>query len=104
MEKIVEGIAAYASPANVRESEDSMFDRAPGRNIHAYAHAVIPYSAIQGETFQPMVVVNTIRIHLDVESLIKQARNEDEQLAIIAAINRFYLATLLGAADRRHIC
>jgi len=39
-----------------------------------------------------------------VESLIKQARNWDEQLAIIAAINRFYMIALFGTIDRRSTC
>ena len=49
-------------------------------------------------------VLTTIRIRLDTESLIKQARNEDEELPIMAAINRFHMIVLLGAPDRRCRC
>ena len=48
--------------------------------------------------------VPTRRIRLGMDSLIKQARNEDEVLPIMAAINRFYMIVLLGATDRRCRC
>ncbi|MFY9936063.1 MAG: hypothetical protein WAK33_04295 [Silvibacterium sp.] len=105
MMKIVKEIAANASQASVRETENLAIDSPPdNRDIRAYAQAVIPNSAIQAETVQPTAVPTTIRIHLDVESLIKHARNEDEQLAIIAAIHRFYAIALLGSTDRRYVC
>ncbi len=81
--------------------EDVTIDGAPGTDSGAHPWAAIPNSAIHGEIVQPVVVPTTIRIHLDTERLIKQARNKDEQLAIIAAINRFYTIALLGATDRR---
>jgi len=105
MIKIVEEIATNASQASVRETENLAIGNSPDkRNIRAYAQAVIPNPAIQAETVQPMADPTTIRIQLDLESLIKYARNEDEQLAIIAAINRFYATTLLGSPYRRYIC
>ena len=105
MIKIFEEIATNASRASERETENLAIDRPPdNRNIRAYAQAVIPNSAIQAETVQPVTDPTTMRIQLDVESLIKYARNEDEQLAIIAAINRFYATTLLGCPDRRYVC
>ena len=105
MIKIVEEIATNVSPASMRESENMATGSQPDkRDIRAYAQAVIPNSAIQGETVQSTAAPTTMRIHLDVESLIKHARNEDEQFAIIAAINRFYAIALLGSADRRYVC
>jgi hypothetical protein len=103
MVKLVEETAGCASRKFVVENQ--AIDNPPKRrNLHAYAQAEIPNSAIQGETFQLSAVPNTIRIHLDVEGLIKQARNWDEQLAIIAAINRFYMIALFGTIDRRSTC
>jgi hypothetical protein len=85
--------------------QDQAIDSASKRrNLHAYALAMIPNSVIEGETFPSRAAPNTILIHLDVESLIKQARNWDEQLAIIAAINRFYMIALFGTIDRRSTC
>lgn len=45
-----------------------------------------------------------VRIRSDTESLTRQARNRDDELAIIAAINRFYIIALFGATDRRCTC
>jgi len=105
MIKVVEEIATNASQASMREAENLAIESSPDkRNIRAYAQAVIPNLAIQVETVQPMADPTTMRIQLDLESLIKYARNEDEQLAIIAAINRFYSTILLGSPDRRYIC
>jgi len=60
--------------------------------------------ATVGCDVQEYAVPNTVRIRLDTISLTRQARNEDEELAIIAAINRFYVIALLGATDRRCAC
>ena len=65
---------------------------------------MIPNYAIQAEAIQPTAVPTTMGIHLDVESLIKHARNEDEPLTIIVAITRFYAIALLGSSDRRYVC
>lgn len=103
MVKLVEETAGCASRKFV--VEDQAIDSPPKRrNLYAYAQAVIPNSAIEGETFQSSAVPNTICIHLDVEGLIKQTRNWDEQLAIIAAINRFFMIALFGTIDRRSTC
>ena len=105
MMKIVEEMAANANHASVRDTENMAIDNPPDkRDIRGYAQAVIPNSAIQVETVQPTAAPTTMRIHLDVETLIKHTRNEDEQLAIIAAINRFYAIALLGSTDRRYVC
>ena len=103
MVKLVEETAGCASRKFV--VEDQAIESPPKRrNFHAFAQAVIPNSVVQGETFQSSAVPNTIRIQLDVESLIKRARNWDEQLAIIAAINRFYMIALFDTIDRRSTC
>jgi len=60
--------------------------------------------ATVGCDVQEYAVPNTVRIRLDTISLTRQARNEDEELAIIAAINRFYIIALFGATDRRCTC
>lgn len=103
MVKLVEETAGCASRKFA--VEDQAIDSLPKRrNLHAYAQAMIPNSVIEGETFQSSAIPNTALIQLDVESLIKQARNWDEQLAIIAAINRFYMIALFDTIDRRSTC
>jgi hypothetical protein len=79
-------------------------DARGSKDVEACAQGVTPNLSFQRATFQPIVVPTTVRIRLDTESLVKQARNEDEKLAIIAATNRFYLIALLGATDRRCAC
>jgi len=81
--------------------EDVTIDGAPGTDSGAHPQAAIPNSAIQEESFQPIAVPTPVRIRLDAKRLISQAGNGDEELAILAAINRFYLIALLGATDRR---
>ena len=102
MMTVVSTTAEYTGREYVREREDLAIGSAPGsKDVDACAQAVVP---VQSETFQPIMVPTTVRIRLDAESLTKQARNEDEELAIIAAINRFYIIALLGATDRRCAC
>lgn len=102
MVTVIEPIAGCASRAYVRELENVAIDGAPGsEDVEACAQAVIPSLPAQGEALQPGAVANQGRIRLDTERLIKQARNKDEELAIIAAINRFYTIACLGATDRR---
>ena len=62
--------------------------------------------ATVGCAVREYAVPTAVRIRLDTESLTRQARNEDEdeELAIIAAINRFYVIALLGTTDRRCAC
>jgi hypothetical protein len=99
MVTVFEETAECDGRKHARELEDLAIGGAPSS-----AFAIIPSLPVQSETFQPMVVPTTVRLRLDTESLVKQARNEDEKLAIIAAINRFYIIALLGATDRRCAC
>jgi hypothetical protein len=101
MVKVFEETLGCAFRGCARECEDLAIDVAPSR---ASAQAIIPNLPVPGETFQPITVPTTVPIRLNTESLIKRARNDDEKLAIIAAINRFYLIALLGVTDRRCAC
>jgi hypothetical protein len=105
MVTVTEPMDGCADREYVCEIEKLAIDDAQGsKDVEACAQGVTPNLSVQGATLQPIVVPTTVRIRLDMESLIKQARNEDEKLAIIAAINRFYLIALLGATDRRCAC
>lgn len=73
-------------------------------DVEADAQAAIPSLPFQGESLQPIVEPTTVRIRLGMERLNKQTRNEDEELAIMAVINRFYISSLPGATDGRSTC
>jgi len=81
--------------------EDLTMDGAPGTDSGTRPKAAIPNSATQRLMIQPIAVPTSVRIRLDTERLISQAGNDDERLAILAAINRFYAIVFLGATDRR---
>lgn len=38
------------------------------------------------------------------QRLTNQTKNEDEELRIMAVINRFYMGAPIGATDRRSTC
>src|SRR5277367_526972 len=105
MVTVTEPMDGCADREYVREIEKLAIDDARGsKDVEACAQGVTPNFSVQGATFEPIVVPTAVLIRLDTESLIKQARNEDEKLAIIAAIHRFYRVALLGATDRRCTC
>ncbi|WP_035353352.1 hypothetical protein [Edaphobacter aggregans] len=104
MATAIEVTAECGNREPVRELERVAVDSAlTSKDVEAHARAVIPSLPAQGTTFPPIAVPTTVRIRLDMESLTKQARNEDEELAIIV-INRFCMIALLGATDRRCAC
>lgn len=85
--------------------EDLAIDSAAcSRDVETDAQAGIPNLPLQGESFQPIVERTAVRIRLDMKRLTKQTRSEDEELAIVAVMNRFYMSAPLGATDRRSTC
>lgn len=89
----------------VRELEDSTIDRARGtKDVQPHAKASIESLPAQSKVHNPNLAPTIVRIRLDTESIVRQARNKDDEFAIIAAINRFYIIALLGATDRRYTC
>lgn len=105
MVTVIVRMGGCASRESMVEIKNLAIEGVPGgKDVEACAQGVTPNLPVQEETFQPIVVPTSVRIRLDTESLIKQARNEDEELAIVGAINRFYIIALLGATDRRCAC
>jgi len=84
--------------------EDLANDSVCSRDVEGGAQAAIPNLPLQGESFQPIVEPTTVRIRLDMKRPTRQTRSEDEGLAIMAVINRFYMGALPGATDRKSTC
>ncbi|MGA9244841.1 MAG: hypothetical protein WBW03_23025 [Silvibacterium sp.] len=105
MAKVVEETAAWSSPEHVREFEGVTIDGAADTGAaESGPRAVIPSVSMQRKIIPPTAVPTRLRIRLDAESFTRHARTLDEELPIIAAMNRTYAIVLLGATDRRCAC
>src|SRR5271154_1334776 len=104
MVTVIEATAGRAGRGEYLVEDSAIDSAACSRDVEADAQAAIPSLPLQGESFQPIVEPATVRIRMDMKRLTKQTRNEDEELAIMAVINRFYMSAIPGATDRRSIC
>ena len=104
MVTVIEATAGHVGPGVHLVEDLAIGIAACSRDVEADAQAAIPSLPLQGESFQPIVEPATVRIRMDMKRLTKQTRNEDEELAIMAVINRFYMSAIPGATDRRSIC
>jgi len=84
---VMETTVGSACGEYVPELEDSAIDRA--RSKRGPSSDLCP---------------TIVRIRSDTESLTRRARNRDDELAIIAAINSFYIIAVLRFTDRRCTC
>ena len=104
MVTVIEATAGRAGRGEYLVEDLAIDSAACSRDVEADAQAAIPNLPLQGESLQPIVEPTTVRIRLDMKRLTKRTRSEDEELAIMAVINRFYMSALLGATERRSAC